>query len=388
MLRILLKLGAAILVVCVNALHSQAATITAASTAQKDVAAAIASAQDGDTVQIPAGDSTWSSTVTITKAITLKGAGASSTFLRRHAGILVLTPTHDLPMRVTGICFDLSPFSESDGDRPAIYLGATCTNLRIDHSYFLNGQRTVYLWGKGYGVTDNCTFLNSNISIAPEMAGSNFGATSWAEPIHPGGTDTMVVEDCKFIADASMPEDPNEPMYGINGGRCCFRHNTIDYSATGRPLAAIDAHGYSNSWGLGTRFYEVYNNTFHCKYTYRFCYLRGGTHIFHDNTFIMDNPGTPAVFSLTREQGAATQELITQSFFWNNTFNGSPVGAADAGTYSGEPVLNKDFFNRAMQSGDAFYSYKPLVYPHPRVTAEDTGKPSSVANLRVIASGS
>jgi hypothetical protein len=85
MSRILLRLGAAMTVVFLNPLHSRAATIAAASTAQKDVAAAVASAQDGDTVQIPAGDSTWTSGLTITKAITLQGQGSNNTFLRRSS---------------------------------------------------------------------------------------------------------------------------------------------------------------------------------------------------------------------------------------------------------------------------------------------------------------
>lgn len=399
MLRIVLKLGAAVLVVCVSALHSPAARISAASTAQKDVAAAVASARDGDTVRIPAGDTTWTSALTITKAITLQGQGISNTFLRRSAGLLILGPTNNKPIRVTGIYFDMSPFAgESSGDRSAIWFYGTCTNLRIDHCYFLNGQRAINIRGYGYGVIDHCTFHDNNISIYMGIE-SDGGNASWASPVEPGKTDTMVVEDCTIKNDLPSSAYIDTELYGQNGARFCFRHNTVDYSATGVACMPIDAHGYGGpgyNWGNGTRFYEVYNNTFKCQYTYRFAYLRGGTHIFHDNRFIMTGGGSaPNCIALELEKGQKTvpaNQKVVKSLFWNNIYNGSPVGAADWGLYSGEPVLDVDFFNRCIQSGDPWYPYTPLVYPHPLVTAQDGGKPSSkpspTQNLRVRASGS
>jgi hypothetical protein len=403
MSEILLTLGAATSVLFLSALHAQSATITAASPAQHDVAAAVASANDGDTVQIPAGGSTWTSGLTITKAITLRGQGVSNTFLRRHGGLLILQPANNLPIRVTGIYFDMSPFNGSDGDRPGIILYGTCTSLRIDHCYFVNGERAVFIVGKGYGVTDHCTFRDNYISVMPDMAGADDGSTSWAESIHPGGQDTMVVEDCNFINDQGTPDDTfvEAELYGQNGARCCVRHCTFDYTNTGSVLN-IDAHGYSPSWGHGTRFYEIYNNVFHSKVNYRFVYLRGGVHIWHDNQFITDSTAitsSPVLIALTREDvgypsgKGSTQELITQSFFWNNSNsvggNSATVqGAVDAGTNPNEPVLDTDYFNRAIQSGDPWYPYTPLVYPHPLVTAQDGMELSAPENLRVIGSGS
>jgi hypothetical protein len=391
MLRIVLKVGLATLAMSATAVQSQAATITAASTAQKDVAAAVASAQDGDTVLIPAGNSTWTSGLTITKAITLQGQGIDKTFLRRHQGLLILQPANNKPIRVTGIYFDMSPYSGSEGDRPGIIFYGTCTSLRIDHCYFLCGERAVYIYGIGYGVVDHCTFRDNYISLMPSMAGKDFGNTIWAQAIVPGSANTMTVEDCNFLCDepGSRSGFIESELYGSNGATCCVRHCNFDYTGTGLAFH-VDAHGHSPSWGNGTRFYEVYNNVFHCKYTYRFAKLRGGTHIWHDNQFINDAGSSTAVMALTRETvgGISTQQLVTKSFFWNNTLNGSPAGATDDGSVANEPVLNKDFFNRAIKSGDPWYPYTPLVYPHPRVTADNGGKPSPVANLRVTASGS
>src|SRR5437773_5444316 len=61
---------------------TEAATISAASCSRTDVANAVASAAAGDTVTIPAGTCSWSSTLSITKGITLMGAGEGKTILQ------------------------------------------------------------------------------------------------------------------------------------------------------------------------------------------------------------------------------------------------------------------------------------------------------------------
>jgi len=60
---------------------AEAATITAKSVSFGDVRSAIGSACDGDTVAIPAGTASWTSTLTITKGITLQGAGNDKTVI-------------------------------------------------------------------------------------------------------------------------------------------------------------------------------------------------------------------------------------------------------------------------------------------------------------------
>jgi hypothetical protein len=276
-------------------------------------------------------------------------------------------------MRVTGIYFDLGAFHQGS-DRWAIFTGATISNLRVDHCYFRGGSRTLFYDYKTYGVTDHCTFLNSDSEINPFMEGSDGGNTSWSDPIQPGTTNTMVVETCTFLYDAGVAADPNETLYSQNGGRCCFRYNTIDATAmpVAHPYVALNAEGYDPGWGHGTRFWEIYNNTFHCKYTYRFAFLRGGTHICYNNTFIEDNNDGPNAVVLTNEganqhMAASAQDNITNSFFWGNTLNGltiNPVVDPPAASYVS---LNRDYFDRPMQPGDKYYPYTPLVYPHPRV---------------------
>src|SRR5437762_13253087 len=62
------------------------------------VQAAINSASDGDTISMPAGSATWTTTLTINKAITLQGAGSAQTII-----------TNSVPTTGTLIKITLSP---------------------------------------------------------------------------------------------------------------------------------------------------------------------------------------------------------------------------------------------------------------------------------------
>jgi hypothetical protein len=370
-----------------NCSIAQAATIKAASTSQADVQAAVRAARNGDTVVLPAGDSTWRGTVTITKNITLQGQGINSTFLREHLQLLILSPAVNAPIRITGIYFDGSPFGQVSGEptnRVGIAIYKTCTQLRIDNCYFNNWNPSIHYSGKIYGVTDHCTFHNGYVELQFSQDLGDFGAADWRTPIHPGGLDTMVVEDCTFLVDVPGTKSDfiENRIYGQAGGRACIRHNTFTFKSA-LPMI-FDAHGESpnngNAWGHSTHFYEVYNNTFNCKYTYRFWNLRGGIHIFHDNAFnISGSQSEPLFMGVLREDvgypsgSGATQELIEKSFAWNNTYNGSPIAKsfANDGSTNTEPVENVDFFNRPIHSGDPWYPYTPLTYPHPLTS----GKP-------------
>src|SRR6476661_3611184 len=60
---------------------TKAAVITAKSVSYPDVAAAVGAATDGDTVAVPAGTGSWTSTLVITKGITLQGGGDDKTVI-------------------------------------------------------------------------------------------------------------------------------------------------------------------------------------------------------------------------------------------------------------------------------------------------------------------
>src|SRR5438874_9105900 len=90
-----------------------AATWPAIDAQEVNVAAAIANASDGDTVTVPPGMVTWSTQLTITKHITLQGAGIGQTVIYDNALkggdnqhlILVKLSGDNPPFRLTGFEF-------------------------------------------------------------------------------------------------------------------------------------------------------------------------------------------------------------------------------------------------------------------------------------------
>ncbi len=58
--------------------HTKGATVEAKSAEIRDVQSAVANAREGDTVTVPAGTASWTSTLSITKGITLQGATSIS----------------------------------------------------------------------------------------------------------------------------------------------------------------------------------------------------------------------------------------------------------------------------------------------------------------------
>ena len=123
----LLTLLLAFLICGTVAPNVYAETITARSCSQANVQDALNSANRGDTVTIPAGDCTWSSTVTFNKALTIQGAGKANTIIRSNISVPSLTmsrgpgkyqmlyfrsssPSSDenVTLRITGITFDMN----------------------------------------------------------------------------------------------------------------------------------------------------------------------------------------------------------------------------------------------------------------------------------------
>ena len=78
--------------------HLRAATYNALSPNRTDVANAVASAVDGDTVVMPAGTATWSQGLSTFKAISIKGGGVGVTVIvagytnQYGGGIIAYTP--------------------------------------------------------------------------------------------------------------------------------------------------------------------------------------------------------------------------------------------------------------------------------------------------------
>jgi putative Ig domain-containing protein len=372
------KIWASLLALCCGCLSGQAATHLSDSVDLADVSAAILKAVDGDTVIIPAGTATWSSGILLTKAVTIRGAGTNSTHINMSGGYMFkVNLVNDLPVRFTGIHFNKGAFSGAE-QGAIVFDGRPIHNFRIDHCLFQFGSRTVYARTRAYGVVDHCTFFDSDSEVNPFNAVSTDlipGENEWTLGRRISTTNTVVVEDCVMIRGSAVTANPNEVLYGQNAARCAFRFNTIIQTNSTRPLAAIDAHG-SDPY-RGTVLYEIHNNTFVCRNTYRFCNLRGGTMICFSNVFRQLDAGTPTVFQLKNE-GLSTRGVykaldeLNNCFFWSNTLNGRLVTTVSIEPGS-EPYVTEGihYWMRAPGVGDLIHPYMPLTYPHPRVAFED-----------------
>ena len=111
-LTFVLRFGLAAGWFCLHALSARAAIIPAANPSYAAVSAAVAAAGRGDTVTVPAGSATWSNTLTLTKGISLLGAGRDNLLLTRSGGAAIpINPdstaiSNEETIRVDGFTFD------------------------------------------------------------------------------------------------------------------------------------------------------------------------------------------------------------------------------------------------------------------------------------------
>lgn len=265
---------------------SGATTVSANSSSQSDVAAAVASAADGDIVTIPGGTASWTRTLRVKKGITIQGAGVGSTIIKdavQSGPLLDCSLAAGNLTRITGIEFQ-------DGGRSGNELGGILkftgsntngSQFRMDHCQFddLNG---VVVVDTVIGVVDHNTFIraakNGDCIVVYDnfWNGGTFGDGSWADATHFGTDRFLFIENNVF-------RNNGDGQPGITdsyaGGRFVVRHNQIfDWT--------VETHGTeSNQRGRGVRAVEVYNNTYTGSDRNRFAgKMRSGVILFHDNT--------------------------------------------------------------------------------------------------------
>lgn len=224
------------------------ATVVADSSSYAHVAEAVAAANAGDTVSVPAGSSTWATQLVITKSLYLIGNGVGSTNITSglSAGQYLVTyrPANfltDQPFRASGFAFDLHDSSHGiflDGTRNAgTVLQKKC---RIDHCKFTgaSGHSLSYQAihnGGMMGVVDNNTFDNIAYPVrncwGPNP--SNAWWNNWSARFL-GTADNLYFEDNDFI----NVEVFMESQYG---NRYACRYNNVSTWTASYPL--LDIHG-------------------------------------------------------------------------------------------------------------------------------------------------
>jgi hypothetical protein len=277
----------------------QAATYTAASCSISDVQTAINSAVGGDTVTIPACSQTnWSSTLTITKGITLQGAGAGQTILGDNVSKGGSTCTGGGPLiawsvnapnsfRLTGITIVGVTTDPGVCQRGHITVSGSTHSMRIDHTAIKPAQTVgIFIAGDIWGVIDHHTHVGQFVNgVRVEhldwngTSSDSWGDQSWAQSISYGSGQGVYIEDSSFTS-----TDPNYVGGAtdcFSGGRLVFRYNTVS-------MLNNQSHGAdSDQRHRACRWQEIYNNT----YTYSnvnnlafISWIRGGTGVFYNNT--------------------------------------------------------------------------------------------------------
>lgn len=422
----------AVLVAVLVAVSSSGATISASSPSWVDVSNAVASASTGDTVSVPGGAANWTNVLLLTKAVRLIGAGTNSTTISNSIAwsgayssgwrpplINVQLPTNG-DVRISGFRFACRTnqgiffYQTAASGSPAVY------SHRVDNCLF-EMPYSYGIWYSGIidGVVDHCTFVDPRLGIGR----NGMDSTDWNRFTPPllglGSTNTLVVETCSFVWTASAPS--SQPIDCGQGSHYVFRYNTLDWSNANTSAShdGLDLHGNNHMESVdgwrGSVFSEIYGNTFTWgpDNGFRLARLRGGTSMVFSNVItgsvsrkpwevLMDEEEVWANYvydypeNILVRTNPPSQDQITNSFVWENDVNGS-VSNSIARLLSANPDLNPvtagttnnpvaltvlegtDYWQKSPWSGNytnrsgsvnAMTGYVPLVYPHPRVTAD------------------
>jgi hypothetical protein len=292
--------------------QTSGAIITAASPSLADVSSAVALASDGDTVILPPGTASWTSTLTITKGITLQGSttvtGAGTAaptvvdgtvilddvpIVNDKCHIIDLVLAKDQAFRITGITLRHGSRTTKPANPGAILVcgvvhGADgIGSLRIDHCYFdLLYQNAVFFSGwVTNSVIDHCVgnYWYNVFSFTVNNGngwngGDTFGNSSWADDSYFGTDKFVFIEDNTF--NNTTPAQTCGTIDCQAGGRYVARHNYFFNCAP-------NTHG-TESGGLirGIRAHEWYQNTIEFTFEGSLGLVRAGTGISWGNTLL------------------------------------------------------------------------------------------------------
>jgi hypothetical protein len=277
---------------------SGGAVINAASMSRADVGAAVAAAQDGDTVLVPAGVADWTNYLYVTNAITLQFAGLGQSIIMDDIAYvnggnpsyteacIAFQPVHsNYITRLSGVQI----IQGTNGRSPTLFekgcvqvLGAT-GNIRIDHCLFTNINDTIiWVWNGACPVIDHCSFFETNVNThaiaveADQWAGGSYGDGSFSTPAVLGTSNAVYIENCFFVGPG--PGSTWALIDTFEGARWVFRYNSIINGW-------LSAHGTeSTSLYRGTRSWEVYMNTGYDSNELYLTEFRSGTGVIWSNT--------------------------------------------------------------------------------------------------------
>jgi hypothetical protein len=400
----------------------RAETRAAAALTPEAVWDAVNAAQDGDTVQLPAGTAVWKRGWNTRhwakmKALTIQGAGIDKTIIRDDTGTSAGDEPFEIkgvegkPFRITGMTFDGTGLTNAGVWAGAIVISGNCKDFRVDHCKFLNMDRMMTISGDTYGLIDHCSFnaLEKN-RLAQTIMCMGPGKSSFTKPVKLGTAEAVYFEDneAHFSPEVVNATGNNPWIVPYEGARVVIRHNKIINSQLEIYRVRPGAYGSQSA--------EIYENTFSAEGVKMgrpqgFIFIAGGVamvfnnmvtgttyntrtiQVSHERSFqpigefgICDgtNPidgnqipkgqkgaGYPAFGQPGRATDADRDGVFEPSpcYAWNNTLNGATLKMVLRSWETPEKTERqaahveegRDFFNEAPKPE----YYKPYMYPHP-----------------------
>jgi hypothetical protein len=313
-----------------------AQTIRAASCNAGDVQAALSTVSiDGATVVIPAGNCTWTTTVTYNQVYsttiqgqtTCVGTPASSctdaTVLTDNInrsgydpGMLEINTAAGKSLRLTGLTF-----AQINGDTTSrtylgpLRLGGASQAVRIDHSHFDNINQTALTEDGVVGVIDHVVAEVPSEFMRPlnsswKGVGDN-GDNAFADATGFGTDQFFFLEDSTITGAASPYGGATNDCY--RGGKFVVRYNNLNYSS-------VQGHATGHAGDdRGCRGAELYGNTFTAAAFWQFngFFITSGSAMIWGNRFpTSGNYYTHAVTAHINREDTMTYTQVAPPSGW------------------------------------------------------------------------
>jgi hypothetical protein len=328
--RIWLFLGSLMLL---SVIPASASNISAASCSQAAVQAAINGAGDGDVVNVPAGNCTWTAELDPPcSSWTLQGAGTGSTNITvNESGSSYAISSGGCSgksWRITGFSWLRQASAPSGSGQMFNFGGGTGISFRFDHNAMQPAN------GAGYGrwiwvnvpciapgcVVDHNTITDLGAEIEFELSsdgGDNYaGLTQWRSAMGLDNGTEIYFENNTFTFDNYFD---NDMLDCINGGKYVFRYNTVvgnvifNHGYDSVAESCLELSAYQNNMN------GAYNGTNEAQAEVLF---RGGTGVVYSNLMVN---AAQANFLVTnyRSNNSGTNDIHTPFCGGGNSIDGN-----------------------------------------------------------------